>query len=80
MVCKYYVYVIKSASHKYIYVGLTNNYKRRIKQHNEGKERTTRHYRPFKSILLEEFETRIEAREREKYLKSGVGKERLKSL
>ncbi|MFA6437554.1 MAG: GIY-YIG nuclease family protein [Candidatus Paceibacterota bacterium] len=80
MADKYCIYVIKSISHKYIYVGLTNNYERRINQHNKGKERTTRHYRPFKSVLTEEFKTRIEARKREKYLKSGIGKEYLKSI
>ncbi len=76
----YYVYAIKSLSRNYIYVGLTNNYERRFNQHNTGKERTTRKFAPFKIIHLEEFEKRIEARKREKYLKTGIGKEFLKTL
>ena len=64
----------------YIYVGLTDNVERRFNQHNSGYERTTKPYRPFKIILIESFETRELARIREKYLKSGVGKEFLKSL
>jgi putative endonuclease len=63
-----------------MYVGLTNNLYRRINQHNEGRERTTRSYRPFELIYYEEFDTRIEARVREKYLKSGAGKEFLREL
>ena len=43
-----------------------------------GKERTTAPHRPFRKILEERFETRAEARNREKYLKSGIGKEWLK--
>lgn len=76
----HYVYALQSIEHKYIYVGLTNNLQRRFEEHNRGKEQTTRHYRPFKIIYTEKFETRQEARLKEKYLKSGYGKEFLKSL
>ncbi len=76
----HYVYALKSKVKNYIYVGLTNNYQRRIKEHNIKKEKTTLFYAPFKTILIEEFNTRVEARKREKYLKSGIGKEYLKSL
>jgi len=76
----YYVYVISNKTRKYIYVGITNNLSRRIAEHNSGYNKTTRTYRPFKLILSEEFTTRTTAREREKYLKSGIGKEFLKRL
>ena len=75
---KYYVYAIASQIHNYIYVGLTNNINRRVGQHNKGKERTTRIYRPFELIYSENLPSRIAARQREKYLKSGSGKEFLK--
>ena len=74
----YCIYVISSEIKKYIYVGLTNDFKRRFNQHQEGRNKTTRIYRPFKLILKEEFQTRLEARDREKYLKSGSGKEWIK--
>ena len=76
----YTVYAISSCFKKYIYVGLTDNVLRRFEQHNLGREKTTRSYRPFKIIYTENFPDRISARKREKYLKSGVGKEFLKSL
>ncbi|OGZ60148.1 MAG: endonuclease [Candidatus Spechtbacteria bacterium RIFCSPLOWO2_12_FULL_38_22] len=76
----YVVYAIKSKIRNYIYVGLTNNLDRRFREHNLDNEKTTKAYRPFKIIYTEKFETRIKARKKEKYLKSGVGKEFLKSL
>jgi len=76
----YYVYVLNSKTKKYIYVGLTNNLKRRIHQHQTGREKTTRPYRPFEVLKVETFSDRIQARQREKYLKSGIGKEYLKKL
>ncbi|MCB0823881.1 MAG: GIY-YIG nuclease family protein [Bacteroidales bacterium] len=76
----YYVYAIKSLNRNYIYVGISDNPDRRINQHNSGYERTTKPYRPFKTILIEMFVSRVEARKREKYLKSGAGKEFLKTL
>ncbi|MBI4090301.1 MAG: GIY-YIG nuclease family protein [Candidatus Kerfeldbacteria bacterium] len=76
----YFVYAIDSIRRNYIYIGLTDNANRRIEQHNNGRERTTRPYAPFQTILIESYPTRQEARKREKYLKSGSGKEFLKSL
>ena len=76
----YYVYAIASLSRNYIYVGLTDNIDRRFVEHNTGKNKTTKPYLPFELIFTEEFETRKEARQKEKYLKSGIGKEKLKQL
>lgn len=76
----YFVYVLLSTKRPYIYVGLTNNLERRIRQHQGGSEKTTAPYRPFQIILTETYTTRIHARQREKYLKSGVGKEYLKAI
>ena len=76
----YFVYAIRIVKKKYIYVGLTNNPDRRIAEHNLKKEKTTRLLTPLKAILIEKYGTRLEARKREKYLKSGIGKEYLKSL
>ncbi|RKY90930.1 MAG: GIY-YIG nuclease family protein [Ignavibacteriae bacterium] len=75
----FYVYVISSLRRTYIYVGITNNSNRRIDEHQKGYNKTTRAYRPFRVILVEKYKTRQEARKREKYLKSGIGKEFLKS-
>ena len=76
----FYVYAISSLAHNYIYVGLTEDVDERIKRHNGGRERTTKFYKPFELIYSEVFETRVEARFREKYWKSGTGKEKLRIL
>ncbi|MEO8934681.1 MAG: GIY-YIG nuclease family protein [Xanthomarina sp.] len=53
----------------------------RFKRHNQGYERTTRAYRPFNLIFTEILNSdRKEAREREKYWKSGIGKEKLRLI
>ena len=74
------VYALKSLNRNYIYVGLTKDLEKRIKRHNSGYEKTTRSFAPFKLIYQESCIDRIQARGREKYLKSGIGKEYLKSL
>lgn len=77
---KYYIYAIKSKKDGRIYVGLTTNVESRVQQHNAGKTQSTKAYRPWELIYTEEAEDRLSARKREKYLKSGIGKEFLKSL
>jgi putative endonuclease len=76
----YYTYVIYSLQRAYIYVGITNNVERRFFEHQNGSNKTTKPYRPYKILLVERFDSRAAAREREKYLKSGTGKEFLKRL
>ena len=76
----YYVYAISSIHRNYIYVGLTANLERRLSEHNFGRNKTTKPYLPFTLIHFEEYSTRTEAREKEKYYKSGIGKEKLKSI
>jgi putative endonuclease len=71
----YYVYVLKSTTRNYLYVGLTNSLERRLKEHNAGYNKTTKPYSPFTLLLVEQYSLRSEARNREKYLKSGIGKE-----
>jgi len=74
------VYAIRSLVRNYVYVGMTNDLERRLSEHNNGENRSTKVYRPFVLIYLESFPDRRSAREKEKYLKSGIGKEFLKSL
>lgn len=75
-----YVYALRSLSRRYIYVGMTGDVNRRLAEHNKKENSSTRAYAPFELFYTEEFSDRVEARKREKYLKSGVGKEFLKAL
>ncbi|MFA9289255.1 MAG: GIY-YIG nuclease family protein [Weeksellaceae bacterium] len=74
------VYAIKSSKDGRIYVGLTGNLTRRLSEHNAGQVFSTKGFRPWNLIYQEQAINRLEARKREKYLKSGVGKEYLKSI
>jgi len=76
----YTVYAIKSLTRNYIYVGMTSDLAKRLERHNMGYEQTTKPYRPFVMIYSEIVETREEARIREKYFKSGIGKDFLRKL
>ena len=70
----WYVYIIYSDQHSRYYTGMTANLDRRISEHNEGKNRSTRMHVPWRIIHFEEYVTRIEARSREKYFKSAAGR------
>jgi len=76
----YSVYVLKSASDNRLYVGMSGNVERRVSEHNNGYVFSTKAYRPWLLVYSEAVTSRIEARKREKYFKSGSGKEFLKSI
>ena len=78
----YNVYVLKSKKDGKLYTGITNDLNRRFYEHNKGKKSTPSTMRrgPFKIIYKEILPDRESARKREKYLKSGSGREYLKSV
>jgi putative endonuclease len=75
----FYVYVIRSEKDGRFYVGMCMDLARRIREHNAGKRFSTKGYCPWKLFFAEEFPTRAAAREREKSLKGGAGKEFIKT-
>jgi len=76
----YYVYVIFSLSHKTRYIGSTSDLGKRLLDHNTGKSRYTSGRMPWKLIHKESFDSRKEALKREKFLKSGKGREFLDEI
>ncbi len=76
----YFVYVLKSQEFDYRYVGHTDNLIKRLSDHNSGKTKSNKAFAPFDIIYFEAFDTRKEAIKREKYFKSGSGREYLKTL
>ncbi|KKM28226.1 hypothetical protein LCGC14_1566810 [marine sediment metagenome] len=71
------VYVLRSHKNGWLYIGLTNDVARRLREHNRGYNRSTRGKGPFELIRTEILPTRAQARAREKQLKSGSGREML---
>ena len=78
VVVMWFVYVLKSLSADFVYVGSTNDLDRRLEEHNDGLSQSTKAYRPFKIQAFIAVETEIKARELERYFKTGSGKAILK--
>jgi putative endonuclease len=76
----HYVYILKSEKDGRLYKGMTFDLAKRLQIHNQGKVRATKGYRPWRLVYSEEYSTMMEARSRELYFKSGVGRDFLKSM
>ncbi|MCK4561190.1 MAG: GIY-YIG nuclease family protein [Calditrichia bacterium] len=76
----YFVYILKSEKDKKRYIGSTNNLQRRIAEHNRGTVKSTKFRRPFKMVYKEQFQTQKEAEDREKFFKTGRGRQFIKEV
>jgi putative endonuclease len=70
----YYTYILLSSKSHIFYFGSANNLKVRLTQHNNGEVKSTKPYIPWKLVWYSAFETEKEARDFERYLKTGSGK------
>ena len=77
---KFIVYILFSEKFNKHYTGFTSNLEERMKSHNELGNDWTSKYRPWKLVYTKEFETKKEAGVYEKWLKTGVGRDFVKSL
>lgn len=64
-----YVYILRSKKDQELYVGSTNDLKRRLQEHNSGKNFSTSFRRPFELLYYEAYNNLDDARDREKALK-----------
>jgi predicted GIY-YIG superfamily endonuclease len=71
----HYVYLLQSQTHPtHRYTGLTSDLKSRLQKHNEGGVPSTTDHRPWQLQTYLAFQTRPQAAEFERYLKSGSGR------
>ena len=75
----YYTYLLRSLKDSRFYTGSTNDLRRRVMEHNRGKVFSTQYRMPLELIYYEACLNEQDARAREKYLKSGMGKRYLKN-
>ena len=75
----FYTYVIRSKKDHRWYTGMTDSIRKRFRDHSEGNVRSTKGRGPFEMIYCEGCLNKTDALEREKYLKSGMGKRYLKN-
>ncbi len=76
----YIVYILYSEKFNKHYTGFTSNLNARLLSHNELGHDWTAKYRPWKLIYTKEFAKKQDAMAHEKWLKTGVGRDFIKTL
>lgn len=76
----YYVYTLLSEEDNRTYVGYTNDIERRLQEHKNGQVEATEYRRPLKLFHLEKFQSKQEAKERERWYKSSSGRNKMREL
>jgi putative endonuclease len=75
----YFTYVLKSKVDNKLYIGHTNDLKRRFMEHNKGQEKSTKDRIPLVLLYYEACLNEENSIKREKYFKTGFGRRFLKS-
>ena len=65
----YYTYILKSLIKDWYYIGHTSNLDKRLSEHNTGRNKSTKPYKPYKIVHLEHFKSKSEAYKREQQIK-----------
>jgi len=74
----FYNYALQSKKNKKLYVGYTADLKKRLKEHNQKQNQSTKLYCPWTLIYYEACINKEDAKRREKYLKTTQGQRLLK--
>jgi putative endonuclease len=74
----FYVYILESTIDKNLYIGYTSDLKKRIKEHNQGLNFSTKRYSTWDIIYYEACKEETDAKRREKYLKTTQGNRLIK--
>ena len=69
----FYNYIIQSLKNDQLYTGFTSDLKKRINEHNQGLNLSTKRYKPWKIIYYEACVDKDDAMRREEYLKTTQG-------
>ena len=77
----FYTYLLYSSLFHKTYIGSTSNLEGRLIAHNHiSNKGYTKRFQPWAIIYFEEFHTKVEAQTREKYFKTGAGRNFLKQF
>ena len=75
----WYAYVLQSEVNSRLYIGFTDDLRRRFTEHNSGQGGTyTQKNKPFRLIFYEAFVEKSDAMKAERFFKSGYGREVLR--
>ena len=70
----FYTYVLKSEKDNKLYIGHSDDLRKRIVRHNKGLVFSTKHRRPLKLVYYEACLAEDKTIKREKYFKTGFGR------
>lgn len=70
----FYVYILKSLKDGKFYIGYTKDLQKRLKEHNTGKNLSTKSRTPLKLIYYEAYLSENDSKKREKFFKTGWGR------
>jgi len=76
----FHCYVLSSEKTGRRYVGSCKNLSERLRRHNAGDSKATKHGVPWLLIHSKAFGSRSEAAQRERYFKTGRGRDYLEKL
>ena len=76
----FYVYILQSKKDGELYTGCTNDLKKRFRKHNNGLVFSTKLKKPHKIIHYEAFLNKKDAFMREKWLKTGWGRNQTRTM
>ena len=69
----FYVYILKSRKDEKLYIGYTEDLRRRFSEHNKGLNRATKSRVPLDLLYYEAYASQADAKSRERRLKSSAG-------
>jgi putative endonuclease len=76
----FYVYILQSQVKNRLYIGRTNDLKRRVTEHNTGQNVSTKAYKPWTLIFYEAYINFDDSKRRERYLKTTQGHQAIKRM
>ena len=74
------MYILQSQKNNRYYVGSTNDVRRRLKEHNNGQQQSTRYLVPWKLVYVKQCDELIEARKLERKIKSWKSRKEIEKL
>lgn len=75
-----FLYALRNLVNSELYVGISQDVDKRIKEHNQGKNRYTKAFIPWSVFYTEPHQDYVSARKREKYFKNASGKKYLRKI
>ena len=76
----YCVYILFSLKDHLLYTGFTTNLQQRLTHHNAGFTKSTANRRPLQLVFCEFYHFEADARRRENYFKTSMGKKAIKLM